>query len=193
MFIKKWLFGLISTHLYLGAFITSIFFPVPYILLLCALYPSLNPLLLGLVAGSGATVGELIAYLLGYGGRRVINKKYNSRLEKTRERIHRHGVFMVFLYSLFPLPTGPVLVPLGMLKYDLRRAGVAVFAGKTVQCTVVAYAGVYGIDYITRFLEPQSGVITGILSALVLILFLFVLFGLDWNYVRSFLRKNIDD
>jgi membrane protein YqaA with SNARE-associated domain len=191
MFIKEWLLGLISTHLYLGAFVTSIFFPVPYILLITVLHPSLNPPLLGLVAGAGATVGELIAYILGYGGRRVISKRYLGRLEKTRERIHRHGVFMVFLYSLFPLPTGPVLVPLGMLKFDVRRAAVAVFSGKVVQCTVVAYAGKYSIDFITRFLEPRGGVLTGILSFMLVALFLYILFSLDWNYVRSLLRKTV--
>lgn len=189
MVLKEWLLGLISRHLYLGAFITSIFFPVPYILLMTVLHPSLNPVLLGLVTGLGATTGEIIAYFLGYGGRRIINERYNDRLEKTRERIHKHGVSMVFLYSLFPLPTGPVLVPLGMLKYDLRRAILAVFCGKTVQCTVVSFAGKYSVDIITRYLEPQGGIFPLILSALVLVSFLYILLGLDLNYLKSLIRK----
>ena len=63
--------GLVRAYGYLGAFIISIFgnftilLPVPYTLTIYAFGATLNPLLLGLVCGLGATIGEFSAYILG--------------------------------------------------------------------------------------------------------------------------------
>jgi membrane protein YqaA with SNARE-associated domain len=162
------LVDLFSKHVYLGVFISSIFFPLPYILVMFAIQPSLNPLLVGLLAGTGATLGELAAYLLGLGGRRIVEGKYGERLENLRQRIQKHGDKVIFLYSLFPLPTGPVLVPLGMLNYNIRKALFTVFAGKTLQCIIIAYASKHSIKYVVELLRYQSG-IPGILLSITLL------------------------
>jgi uncharacterized membrane protein YdjX (TVP38/TMEM64 family) len=132
MGLKEYLLNILSTHVYLGVFLTSIFFPLPYILVISAIHPNFNPFLIGIAGGAGATVGELAAYFLGYGGRSVVTKKYHERLDKLRERFKKQGLLVAFLYSIFPLPTGPVLVPLGMLKFEVRRAILAFFFGKTI-------------------------------------------------------------
>lgn len=184
MDVAEWMVKLISTHAYLGTFITSIFFPVPYLLVVSAYQPTLNPLLLGFVAGAGATVGELAAYLLGYGGRVMVEGKYGQRLETAKKLFQRHGEIIVFLYSLFPLPTGPVLVPLGLLKFRITKALMAVFLGKTIQCTLVAYAGKHSVGFVIRIFESQVGVLGGFLSIIVLVLVIYALISVDWSKCR---------
>lgn len=164
------LVDLLSKHVYLGVFLSSIFFPLPYILVMFAIQPSLNPLLVGLLAGTGATLGELAAYLLGLGGRKIVEGKYGERLENIRLRIQKHGGKVIFLYSLFPLPTGPVLVPLGMLNYDIRKALFIVFLGKTLQCIIIAYASKHSIRYVAELLRYQSGIPGIVLSMTILAL-----------------------
>jgi membrane protein YqaA with SNARE-associated domain len=163
--IAEFLVDLLSKHVYLGVFLSSIFFPLPYILVMFALQPFLNPLLVGLLAGTGATIGELAAYLLGLGGRRIVEGKYGRRLENLRLRIQKHGGKIIFLYSLFPLPTGPVLVPLGMLNYNIRKAIFTVFLGKTLQCIIIAYASKHSVRFVLELLHYQSG-IPGILISI---------------------------
>jgi membrane protein DedA with SNARE-associated domain len=148
-----------------------------------AVQPYLNPLLVGLLAGTGATLGELAAYLLGLGGRRIVEGKYGERLENLRKRIQKHGGKVIFLYSLFPLPTGPVLVPLGMLNYNIRKALFTVFAGKTLQCIIIAYASKHSINYIIEVLNYQSRILGIIATILLLAIIGYILFkSPDPNY-----------
>ena len=73
--IWAWMTDLVANYGYTGAFFISIFgnftvfFPVPYVITIYAFGASLNPLLLGISCGLGATIGEFSAYLIGRGGR----------------------------------------------------------------------------------------------------------------------------
>ena len=79
--------GLIQNFGYFGAFLVgllssvTIFLPTPAFLVIFALSaPGLgfNPGLLGLCGGIGAAIGELTGYLVGYGGREFLLKKYEK-------------------------------------------------------------------------------------------------------------------
>ena len=67
---------------YLGLFFismvssASIILPVPYFAFVFAAGAVLNPLLVGVVAGAGAAIGEMTGYVIGIGGKHVIQKKH---------------------------------------------------------------------------------------------------------------------
>ena len=186
-----WMNQIVSTYGYTGAFIISIFgnftifFPVPFILTIYAFGSTLNPLILGLVSGLGSTLGEFSAYLIGRGGRRVVDEKYGERLESTKRLIQRYGVAIIFLFAVLPLPDDLILIPLGMLRYSLRKAMIAMFVGKTIMCTAVAYAGRYSYSFI-RDMFASSGFVGGLASTLLLALIVIALLKVDW-------AKYIDD
>ena len=62
----------LETYGYLGAFLISlitsatIILPVPGIVLIAALGAVYNPVLIGLVAGTGSALGEITGYMAGY-------------------------------------------------------------------------------------------------------------------------------
>ncbi len=79
-------YGIIG--IYIGIFLISIFgnvsviFPVPYVIALAVLaiaIPEIDPWLLGISAGLGAAIGETSAWVLGRGGKEVIE---DTRMEK---------------------------------------------------------------------------------------------------------------
>ena len=65
---------------YLGAFLISlvssatILLPLPGFLVVFPLGAALNPILVGLAAAGGATIGEMTGYLLGFTGRGIVEK-----------------------------------------------------------------------------------------------------------------------
>ncbi|MFH0851001.1 MAG: VTT domain-containing protein, partial [Candidatus Bathyarchaeota archaeon] len=152
--IWEWMNQTVYAYGYAGAFVISIFgnftvfFPVPYVLTIYAFGATLNPVLLGLVCGAGSTVGEFSAYLIGRGGRRVIDERYGERLETAKLLVQRYGMAIIFLFAVLPLPDDLILIPLGMLRYSLKKAMTAMFIGKTIMCTAVAYAGRYSYSFI---------------------------------------------
>jgi len=123
--------NLVATYGYAGAFLISIFgnftifFPVPFVLTIYAFGATLNPLILGLVCGLGSTVGEFSAYLIGRGGRRIIDERYGERLESAKLLVQKYGMAVIFVFAVLPLPDDLILIPLGMLRYNLKRAGTA--------------------------------------------------------------------
>jgi len=181
-----WMGNLVSQYGYLGAFAISIFgnftifFPVPFTITIYVFGATLNPLLLGLVCGVGSTIGEFSAYLVGLGGRRVLDERYGDRLESAKLLVQRYGMAAIFLFALLPLPDDLILVPMGMLRYDLVKAMAAMFIGKTLMCTIVAYAGLFSYDFVME-LFSAGGIIGGIASVALLVIVIVAMIKIDWT------------
>jgi len=184
--IWEWMNQTVYAYGYAGAFVISIFgnftvfFPVPYVLTIYAFGATLNPVLLGLVCGAGSTVGEFSAYLIGRGGRRVIDERYGERLETAKLLVQRYGMAIIFLFAVLPLPDDLILIPLGMLRYSLKKAMTAMFVGKTIMCTAVAYAGKYSYGFI-KDVFASSGLLGGVASTVLLALIVVALLKVDWT------------
>ena len=181
-----WMADLVTNYGYAGAFLISIFgnftifFPVPFTITIYAFGATLNPLLLGLVCGIGSTVGEFSAYLIGAGGRKVIEGRFEERLESAKRLIQRYGATIIFLFALLPLPDDVILIPLGVLRYDLKKALGAMFLGKTIMLTFVAYAGRYSYTFVKDLFE-SGGVFGGVASVVLLVVILFAMMKIDWT------------
>ncbi len=181
-----WMGEMVATYGYAGAFLISIFgnftifFPVPYALTIYAFGATLNPLLLGLACGLGSTIGEFSAYLVGVGGRKIIEGRYGERLENAKLLIERYGMAIIFLFALLPLPDDVILIPLGMMRYDLKKALIAAFLGKVAMCTIVAYAGRFSYTFV-RDLFESGGILGGIASVVLLVIVLIALMRIDWT------------
>ncbi len=186
MDIWGWMGELVSTYGYAGAFLISIFgnftifFPVPFAITIYAFGVTLNPLLLGLTCGLGSTIGEFSAYMVGVGGRKVIEGRYGERLENARLLIERYGMAIIFLFALLPLPDDVILIPLGMMRYDLKKALIAAFLGKVAMCTIVAYAGRFSYTFVRDIFE-SGGIVGGIGSVVLLAIILIAMMRIDWT------------
>ena len=134
----------------LASFIASagLVIPVPAVGAVCAGGVFLNPLFVGLIAGSCETVGELTGYFLGYTGREVVTR---SRLYRRWEPwIQRRGWLPLFGLSLVPNPIFDIVgIAAGALHYPLWRFLPVVWVGKTLKFLTLAYGCAYGIGWIT--------------------------------------------
>jgi len=181
-----WMGGIIQSYGYAGAFLISIFgnltifFPVPFTITIYAFGATLDPLLLGLVCGLGSTIGEFSAYLVGRGGRELIDERYGRRLEGAKMLVQRYGMLVIFLFAALPLPDDLILIPLGMLRYSLRKALVAAFLGKVVMCVTIAYAGRFSF-VLVRDLFESGGIWGAVVSVVLLALLLVAMIKIDWT------------
>lgn len=122
--------------------------PVPALATSCTASAFLNPAFIGLIAGTGETLGELTGYFLGYSGRGVIQK---SRLYQRLEGWMRHrGWLVLFLLSLIPNPIFDVVgIAAGALRYSLWKFLGVVWVGKLMKFLIIAYACSYSIEWLT--------------------------------------------
>jgi len=76
-----------------------------------------------------------------------------------------------------------------MLKYSLKRAMAAMFLGKFIMCTVVAYAGRYSYSIIMDVFA-SSGWLGGVASTLLLVIVIYVMLKVDWvKFIDSDIEK----
>lgn len=133
---------------FIGA--ASIVVPVPSILALCiAASPEvgLNPLLLGLVAGSAETLGEITGYAVGLSGRNIVQK--NRFYPRLHNIMSRYGGKALFLVGVVPNPVFDVMgFAAGSLGYPLARFLIILLAAKTIKSVGLAYACHFGISLI---------------------------------------------
>jgi len=181
-----WMEGFVLRYGYLGAFFISIFgnftifLPVPFTITVYVFGATLDPLILGVVCGLGSTIGEFSAYLVGRGGRELIDERFGRRLEGAKRLIQDYGMIVIFLFAALPLPDDLILVPLGMLRYSLRKALIAAFLGKVVMCVAVAYAGRFSFELV-RDIFVSGGPLGGVVSIVLLVLLLVAMIKIDWT------------
>jgi membrane protein YqaA with SNARE-associated domain len=185
----------------------SVIMPVPYIIALAILVVVLpiNPLLVGISAGFGASIGELSAWLLGRGTSEMIeDTSYGKRLDSLAKLVKKgYGIPLIIFFAATPLPDDLLLIVLGMVNYNIGYALVACFIGKIILAVGIAYlvrsaaeteAGrqallLYGIDIeairsgqISSSQDPIVPVVTLIITISVMLLVVMV----DWT---KYLRK----
>lgn len=123
--------------------------PVPALGAVCAGGVFLNPVLLGLIAGTSETVGELTGYFLGYSGRDVaVRTRLYNRLEPL---VLKRGWLPLFLVSLVPNPIFDIIgIAAGALRYPLWGFLGVVWMGKSIKFITFAYACKYSIAWLTE-------------------------------------------
>jgi membrane protein DedA with SNARE-associated domain len=112
----------------------------------------LPPVLVGLAAGAGSALGELSGYLAGFGGRAVIERHdVYDRMERT---MRRAGGITIFVLSLIPNPLVDLAgIAAGALRYPVWRFLLICWLGKTIKCTLVAWAGAQGYTLVEPLLN----------------------------------------
>lgn len=123
----------------------TILFPIPGEAVNIAAGASLNPLVVGLVATVGATIGEPTSYLVGYLGRKIIPGGYLEKYEQAEYWMKKYGSFAIFLFALLPILIFDLIgIVAGSAKFPLWKFILACFAGRLLRCLTEAYLG-YGV------------------------------------------------
>lgn len=119
-------------------------FPTPASAYTFAMGAALNPLLVGLVGGVAATVGELIGYNIGLRGNSVIADR--PGVQRFSEWTEKSGSVVLLVCASLPVPFDIAGVWAGASRYPLVRFIPIVFVGKTVRATGIALAGYFGLE-----------------------------------------------
>ncbi len=139
---------------YVGAFITqmigsaTVLLPTPSQGYILAMAVTLNPLVLGLIGGIGAALGELTGYYLGARGRRALQ---GGRLYQRLEAMPRRWTgAALFSFALLPVPFDVAGLWAGAVRFPISRFLLYVAVGKAFNITVIALVAHYGISWLLK-------------------------------------------
>ncbi len=155
--VSNFFIWLIRTFSYFGIFAASlagtstIFIPFPLdaVISFAAIGLGLHPFIVGVSAGFGATLGEITGYLVGFGGKEIIEKKVNKKVSKTvkflKELFEKHGFWILPIAAFIPFPFDIIGISAGVGNYDIKKFLLGVFIGKTTRCVLIAYLSYFAL------------------------------------------------
>jgi len=130
----------------------TILLPAPGFAIIFAMGGVFNPLIVGLVAGAGAAIGELSGYMAGFSGQVVAEKtKVYRRIEGWMQG---YGMLTIFILAAIPNPFFDLAgMSAGALKMPLHKFMIACLLGKIVKMWIFAYAGAYSITWLVGIMK----------------------------------------
>ncbi len=189
------LISVLQSYGYFGTFLigaignTVPFLPIPYLVPVFLLSSILDPLLIGVSVGLGASVGKSVSYLIGRGGAKVLSEEKQRQLNCFSKILGKYGAVAVFLFSASALPDDMIVIPFGMMKYSFTKFFLALFLGKTALALIVAYVGIYLREFATIFLGAGDIWVTTAVSIAFLIITIYIIMKVDWIEAAEFIDE----
>ena len=123
-------------------------FPIPSLAATCgAAGLGLNLIVVGILAGIGETLGELVGYSIGFGGQSVVQRR--RIYKRARAWMIRWGIGVLLLLSIIPNPIFDFVgIAAGALRYPIRRFLIIVWAGKTLKGLIIAHVCFWIVEWI---------------------------------------------
>lgn len=115
---------------------------IPLFLPLASVY---HPAILGTFAGTGAAIGEVTTYFLGWGVAESIDPPSEAE-DRIARWINKYGLWAVLLVAITPLPDTPIVILAGSRKLPFGKLAAVEIIGKSALYSVAAMMGglVYG-------------------------------------------------
>jgi membrane protein YqaA with SNARE-associated domain len=130
---------------------------------------------MGLAAAIGSTFGSLVLYGIGNkGGEKALSRFKPERIASIEAKMQKH-CFWVILGSVLappPFPTKLVILAAGVLRTGYFKFTSAVFAGRLIRYSLVAYLAAHFGNSAAHILKSQYSTITLVVLGCILLIVL---------------------
>ena len=121
-----------------------------------ALLGTADPTSIGFLVAIGAATAKFIHYIVTFFISGHIGEQRRKRLDAVAPRLRRWGFLALFIVAATPIPDEPVVIPLGLLKYNPAKFFLAYFAGKLLITVAGAYIGRLGEDLLASVISQEA-------------------------------------
>ncbi len=169
-----------------------IYIPYPLIIFIIAARPDIEPILLIISASIGAALGEFLAYILGFAGKKAIEnkEKYQKQVESMKKILEKRPVlvqFLIFFMALTPLPDDVILIPLGLVGYGFIRSFIPCFLGKLTLMIILVVGGKIFGETIVNFLIGSNDSpypwLSDLIILYVVVIIVYVVLKIDFSKI----------
>jgi membrane protein DedA with SNARE-associated domain len=136
-----------------------------------------DPFTLGLLVALGSAMAKFIHYVITFFIGKHISKERREHLDVAGLRFGRWSALALFAVAATPLPDEPVIIPLGLLKYNPAKFFSVYFLGKLSITIIGAYLGQVGEGFFTSFMSQEVFIV---LSIVLTIIFTVALLKIDF-------------
>ncbi|MFX1274507.1 MAG: VTT domain-containing protein [Promethearchaeota archaeon] len=147
----------------------------------------LIPLLFGIVAALGSLLGELVGYYIGRGTAEIISDERKENLKGLQVFLLNHpkiAPFLIFLFGATPLTDDLLTIPLGILKYDVKKTIIFCWLGKF--CLMLLFA--YNVFWICDIFGGENWILS-IISLYLIIILIYLMLRVN---IVELIKKIVD-
>jgi membrane protein DedA with SNARE-associated domain len=127
---------------------------------------------IGLTIAIAAALAKGIYYGITFFVSKHLSEKRQARLDAEALKVKRWAFLLLFLAAATPIPDEPIVIPLGLLKYNLAKFFTAFFLGKLSITVAGAFFGNIVAGYFSNWLSPTAMVIISIVLTVIITIFL---------------------
>ncbi len=126
-----------------------------------------EPLTVGFLVALGSTIAKSIHYMVTFFIRGFIGEQRRQRIDASGLKFKQWPALALFVVAATPLPDEPVVVPLGLMKYNPAKFCLAFLAGKLLITVVGAYLGVVGQELLLPFFGQEILIVASVVLTII--------------------------
>ncbi|HVP93393.1 MAG TPA: VTT domain-containing protein [Acidobacteriota bacterium] len=153
-----------------------------------ALIIKADPWTIGFLVAVGSASAKLIHYVITFFAGNLLSEKRRKILDAESQRVKRWAFPALFVAAATPIPDDPVVVSLGLLKYNPVKFYLAVFLGKLSITIIGAYLGMTGAGIFSSIISQQIMMVVSILLTIAVTL---LLLKIDVGKILQGIKKRI--
>ncbi|MFA5571913.1 MAG: VTT domain-containing protein [Crenarchaeota archaeon] len=135
-----------------------------------------------------SSVAKSVHYLVTFYASKQLSSNKQQRLNASAQKVNRWAFLLLFGVAATPIPDDPVVIPLGLTKYNPYKFFIAYFSGKLIITIAGAFVGCWTGQILSEWFTPE----VTIASALILtIVFTVLLLKFDLSDLLEKMTKRI--
>jgi membrane protein DedA with SNARE-associated domain len=131
-----------------------------------------DPLTIGFLVALGSALAKFIHYIVTFFLGFFIGQERRKRLDVASKKLRRWAPLALFVVAASPLPDEPVVIPLGLMKYNPAKFFFAYFLGKLLIGVVGAYLGLLWGNVLSPFASDQVLMVASIVLTVIITIIL---------------------
>jgi membrane protein YqaA with SNARE-associated domain len=118
--------------------------------------------LIGIIVAITATLAKLIHFYVIRGSRVILSEARLKSLDSEKERVEKWGALALFIAAASPVPDDPLIVYVGLTKYNTAKFLISYFTGKVTVTLAGAIIALFGLALGGGFFESMPIVVASI-------------------------------
>ncbi len=135
-----------------------------------SLFPSFNSIIVGFLIALGASTAKTIHFGISFLAGDIIKNRRKARVvdEKNKSVHYKYAMLALFIAAASPIPDDPIVIPLGLARYNPLKFFLAYFTGKATITIAGAYFGKqFGLT-LDEYLGQEATIIISIILTVII-------------------------
>ncbi|MFW9963309.1 MAG: VTT domain-containing protein [Candidatus Sifarchaeia archaeon] len=118
--------------------------------------------IIGVIVAITATLAKLIHFYVVRGSRVILSEERLRSLDSEKQRVEKWGALALFIAAASPVPDDPLIVYVGLTRYNSVKFVISYFAGKVTVTIAGAVIALFGLTLGGGLFESMPIVVASI-------------------------------